>query len=340
MSELAFRAVLILFGLACVATEVYGTYEYLWEKFGRWNYLVVGGLIVTSMAAILPMAAESARQNRQWVLAAFCWLAVPLTLTLVFTAAIQRTGQVVDTDEATRQQLVKSIKTAEAEIAESLAQLPIDKATVLRTCEVWGPKCTRAKDDQAATERKLTEARAVLKKQGVTVDDSLAKRIEAYIPWITKEQVQLYHPMLLPLTLAILGALALAAGCAGYRKVENVPEEPFPKPATELTAAPAIDKPAKPSRPQLVVNNDNRLFETLERLLTPAPGKRINVRDVYKAYLTQCRTEGEQPSTPAQFPLKKFCDAAGLKTRSVKGQRYLLDVQLASSMALAETAST
>ena len=100
MSDFVIRAVLITAGLACVGTEVFGTYEFLIEKHGRLNYLVVGGLIVTALAAVLPMAAEYARRNRMWALMVACWLAVPLTFAFVFTAAIQRTGTVMDTDEA------------------------------------------------------------------------------------------------------------------------------------------------------------------------------------------------------------------------------------------------
>ena len=96
-----------------------------------------------------------------------------------------------------------------------------------------------------------------------------------------------------------------------------------PEPAAE-------EKPA-PARPKLVVNNDNELFKTLAQLLAAAPGERINVEDVYTAYATRCQAEGEEPSTPAQFPLKKFCDANGIKTRKTKGQVYLVDVRVVPS---------
>ena len=80
MGNFCMRATLILFGLSCVGTEAWGTYEFLWAKFHEWNYLVVGGILVTSLAAVLPIAAEYARRHGMRVLAAVGWLAVPLTL--------------------------------------------------------------------------------------------------------------------------------------------------------------------------------------------------------------------------------------------------------------------
>jgi hypothetical protein len=47
------------------------------------------------------------------------------------------------------------------------------------------------------------------------VDESMAKRLIAWFPFLTKEQVQLYQPMLLPLGLAFFGSLMIAIGGSG-----------------------------------------------------------------------------------------------------------------------------
>jgi hypothetical protein len=138
MGDILIRAILIAFGLACVGTETFGTYEFLWDKYHAWNYLVVGGIIVTSLAALLPMAAERARRHRMWGLWAVCWLAVPLTLAFVSTAAVQRTGAVVDLDEAGRQQRDIAIATASKAESEAEKQLKSDNETVKRNCDAWG----------------------------------------------------------------------------------------------------------------------------------------------------------------------------------------------------------
>jgi hypothetical protein len=78
----------------------------------------------------------------------------------------------------------------------------------------------------------------VLKKQGVVVDESMAKRLIAWFPFLTKEQVQLYQPMLLPTELASFGSLMIAIGAAGGRK-PTVAQE------IETRVGPREHRPAK-----------------------------------------------------------------------------------------------
>jgi hypothetical protein len=356
MSDIAIRAVLILFGLACVGTEVFGTYEFLWEKYGHWNYLVVGGLIVTSLAAVLPMAAEYARRNRQVGLTLVCWLAVPLTLVFVFTAAIQRTGAVVDLDEAGRKTLAQAIATARK--AEAEAQLATDKAIVNGNCGVWGPICQKAKDAQAATEAKLSAARAVLMKNATVVDDSMARRIVAYVPWITKEQVQLYHPMLLPLALAILGSICVAIGMRGkpepkeqmqvqgmwsriWRRNRQVEADVSEK-AENVDTSKMDAKPAKlpaPPRPKLVAANPKppagSVPKILTALLAPSKGARVEMGEVYAGYAAECRKQGVRALALAEFAdaLAAFCKGAGIRTKMDGEHVYLLNVRLSAAPA-------
>ena len=98
-----------------------GTYDFLWEKYGRWNYLVVGGLVLTSLAALLPVGAEYA--HRKGMRAWSAWLAVPFAVAFVFTVSIQRTGTATDNDEASRRQIAANIKIAKAEQREAEDQL-------------------------------------------------------------------------------------------------------------------------------------------------------------------------------------------------------------------------
>jgi hypothetical protein len=162
MSDGIIRTVLIAFGLACVGCEVWGSYDYMFEKYGRWNYLVVGSLVLTALAAVLPVGAEFAHRQGMRGLKWAAWCAVPLALAFVFTVSIQRTGGAADAYETTRKQIAVAIKIAETEQREASAQLLRDQATVDANCAIWGPKCTQAKVDLRATERKLSEARAIL----------------------------------------------------------------------------------------------------------------------------------------------------------------------------------
>ena len=137
IADFFIRVILLLGGAACVGCEVWGTYNFLWEKYGRWNYLVVGGLVLTSLAAILPMGAEYAHRRGMRALKWAAWIAVPVALAFVFTVSIQRTGTATDNDENQRKQIAQAIKIAKAEQREAEEQLGTDKATVARNCDVW-----------------------------------------------------------------------------------------------------------------------------------------------------------------------------------------------------------
>jgi hypothetical protein len=361
MGDILIRAILIAFGLACVGTETFGTYEFLWDKYHAWNYLVVGGIIVTSLAAVLPLAAERARRHRMWGLWAVCWLAVPLTLAFVSTAAVQRTGAVVDLDEAGRQQRDIAIATASKAESEAEKQLKSDNETVKRNCDAWGPICTKAKNDQHATEAKLAAARTVLVTNGVSIDDGMARRIVAYahaigLTSLTKEQVQLYHPMLLPLALAILGSVCIAIGARGGHKqpirtwrmpslcrrrdispeaalsaMTRDPVDTKPEPVVE-DASPVVIPPAP--KPKLIASNPKQLVGSVKRILTDnmesCQGGKVEIAECGARYRAVCKAEGKRSVTKDQFiaEIDEFCMAIGIKRRSIGGHLYLMDVQL------------
>lgn len=262
------RSIAVLFllvGFAAVGCEVWGTYDYLIEKFRRVNYLVAGGVLLTSAAGLLPVAAGLARRQRMWATAVVCWLAVPLTLLFVFTVSIQRTGSAVDGDETERKQVTQNIMIARLEEKEATEQLKIDKAAVSRNCNVWGPICDKAKAEQRATEAKLTAARAVLKKQGIETDDGMATRLVGYLPFLTKQQVLLWQPILLPLCLAVVGStliyiamrLWLQPAAPGPQKASAPEQELEDEPAAPAGLIPAppasVDAPAPVQLPDNVV---------------------------------------------------------------------------------------
>jgi hypothetical protein len=151
--------------------EMWTSYDFMMQKEGRFSPAVGSVLAVTALAALLPIGSEFAHQKKRRVLQFVCFLALPLALSVVFMAAIQRNGSAVDNDDAARRQIAEQVRIARAEETEAVAQLAIDKAEVAKNCSPWGPKCQRAKDDQAATEGKLAAARAGLQRHGVVVDD-------------------------------------------------------------------------------------------------------------------------------------------------------------------------
>lgn len=335
------RAILITAGLACVGCEVWGSYDYMIEKYGRWNYLVVGSLVLTALAAVLPVGAEFAHRQGMRGLKWAAWCAVPLAVAFVFTVSIQRTGGATDTDEAGRRQIAENIRIAKQEAREAEDQLPLDKALVTKNCGVWGPVCTKAKADQAATEGKLAAARATLKQHGVAVDDSMARRLVAYLPFLTKEQVQLYQPMLLPMGLAIIGSLLVAIG---VRRKATVSQLTVDQPKVAEVLAPALA--AEPAQMRtgspvlkLVSVKDEKPSGSIPKILTaaldPATGERVEFAEVYRRYRLDCAAEGNSAVSPEQFadPLKRFCKGAGIRTKAQGEHLYLLNVRIGGARA-------
>ena len=109
-----------------------------------------------------------------------------------------------------------------------------------------------------------------------------------------------------------------------------------------LATPPLIDgdaveaaKPAvipKPDRPKLVgVNND--VPKILAKLLEPNASTRAKFVDLYRTYATQSRAQGRTPVKPEEFAesAKAFCKRSGIKTRTIDGMPYLLDVQIVAS---------
>jgi hypothetical protein len=334
---------LVLGGLICVGIETWGAGEFMWEKYGHWNYLVVGGIAVTALTGLLPVAGEHAHQNGAPALKWASWLTAPLALAFVFTVSIQRTGSATDTDEAARQQTSVAIQISKKEEREAEDQLIRDKATVAKICEVWGPKCSQAKADQAATEAKLAGARGVLKKHGVASDDSLARRLTAILPFLTKEQVQLYQPLLLPMTVSIMGTILIAVGLRRKKKPqEKLQEKPPAKeePKVEVVPEPApMPKAAARPRPRLVVAQEGPLaglvFELMKVALEPAKGSSIDLVDCYARYKADSSAQGREPLTPNDYKraMDTFCKGLGIRTRfdADANRKLLLGVRLVAN---------
>jgi hypothetical protein len=349
MRDALLDVILLLFGFACVGCEVLGAYQFLWSRFGEWNYLVIGGMLVTSLAGVLPLAAERARRKRHFGKMIGCWMAIPMALLFVFTAAVERTGLVEDTDEASRKLRATAIAVGEEEIKEAKEQKIKDEDTVARNCNVWGPICDKAKADLRATEKKLATARITITKSATITDNSMAKRIVAVIPGITEQQVQLYHPLLLPILLGLLGSLCIAVGGAhdnaDSRKrswIANVKQEiarvgarvrrqeTVKAAVEELAPAAAVEWPRKPAKPRLVTKAEPYkadVHRIMKAALAAAKGERVDLGQC----LLQYQAEGGSQCTSNEFMLcvVAYCKASKIMTKEIGNRIYLLDVKLA-----------
>ena len=249
------RALMLLAGWVFVGLEAYGTWEFLSEKHGDKSFMTLSGVTITAPGAgLLPFAAEQARRNGQRELKWAAWFAVPAVMTFVFMSSVQRTGSAIDKDETASLQRTEQIRIARKEEAEAEKQVLLDQAEAAKNCTPWGPKCQRAKDDQKATEDKLAGARAVLKVHGAATSHSLAVLLAAYFPFWTKDQINLYVPLLQPLCLSLLGTIFLANAYSDGKTVpkqrrgwrlwpwHRVPDEAGP-PATAMVTTPPHQAP-------------------------------------------------------------------------------------------------
>jgi hypothetical protein len=367
MGDVVFRCALFAAGLACIGIEAWNVHDYLIKQHRVYNGLVVGGIVITLLTVFVPPAAARARRNGAHGLRCAAWFAGLVAIILVFIASIERTGTATDTSETARQQGAVSKGIAEKEQSEAEAQLKTDKALVAQNCvgTAWGPICTKAKEAQADTEKKLKEARAVLKTHGVITDDSMAKRIVAILPFLNKEHVQLFVPMLLPLALGYFGllfeAIAVRSGSPVERKPglwarwrarrkapvepkaandDVVPPAPVVQPQPEAKPEPvAVSKARQAPRPKLVATNDG-VAPIMTKLLERADAKaRLSLLDAANAYGAQCRAEGRVPIPAEDFLVSavSFAKAVGIKTRTVGGMVYMVGVRLVRDEAVTGT---
>jgi hypothetical protein len=247
------RPVAIAAGVALTGIEVWGAVEYLLKQEGHVSYLVLGGAIVTAVAALLPPLAERTWRAGRYTLALLLWAALLPALALILTAAIERTGGARDTAQMERRAIVQKIELARASVADAKTRLAAADAAVLaETKRKDAPGCGRIckglKIEAEAARKELTEARSAVAAAGVAPKDSQAVRIAAVLP-LTEADVALYQPLILPLAISALGLLLIAVGAhtpkrrkALKRKGKPKRRSP-PKPKTPRSKAKALPMP-------------------------------------------------------------------------------------------------
>jgi hypothetical protein len=98
-----------------------------------------------------------------------------------------------------------AVDEAKAVAAEDEAADKADSATGRKA------KCLGLEARADASRRRLETARTELANAGVVPSDPQARRLAAILP-ITEEAIQLYQPIILPVTISVLGLLLIAVG--------------------------------------------------------------------------------------------------------------------------------
>jgi hypothetical protein len=183
-----------------------------------------------------------------------------------------------------------------------------------------GPKCLEAEGKRDTAWTAVLAARKELAKTPETKPDSGARRVVAFLPFLTKAQVRLYQPMLIPIGISILASVFLTIAMLLHTP-------PMPRPWQRRPAPPAGKTPVVTSSP----DGAGSIPKILHQILEPtSSSRRVEIKACHDGYAAQCRAEGKRAVPPLQFidPVKEFCRRAGIRTKTEGDRFYLLGVQL------------
>lgn len=132
---------------------------------------------------------------------------------------VSRVGTVADARLQARQS--ENLPRHQAQFALDEARAALAKAEAKASAECSsgrGPLCTGAEKREDAARQRVADARAKLAGVGAhTVEDPLARRLAALIPWASERAIQLYLPLLLPIWLELSGLILVSYGLAPRR---------------------------------------------------------------------------------------------------------------------------
>jgi hypothetical protein len=201
----------IVAGAVLTAIEVVGAVSCLVQQDSP-SYLVAGGAVVTVVAAMLVPLAERCWQGGRRILATLLALSLVPALSLVFSASVERTDGARDEANRHRQEVAERIELKRAAEKDAKSVAAEDEAAAKLECATGaGPKCKGLEARADQSRQRLEAARTELAQAGVVPTDPQARRLAAILP-VSEEAIQLYQPIILPVSISVLGLLLIAAG--------------------------------------------------------------------------------------------------------------------------------
>lgn len=151
-------------------------------------------------------------------MAVFLVIMLVPALSVIFTAAVERTGGARDDADRDRQVVALKIRLAGDAVNDAKAVAASDEAAAKAECsraskgaDPRGWRCTAAEKRADNSRERLEAARARLAKAGVAPRDPMVARLAAVLP-VSEEAIALYQPLVLPLAISALGLLLIAVG--------------------------------------------------------------------------------------------------------------------------------
>jgi hypothetical protein len=198
-------------GVILTAIELVGAVGFLVSQ-NQPNYLIAGGAMTTVVAAALPLLAARSWSHRRYVLAILLWMAMVPALSVIVVAAVERTGSASDHANRDRQAIAQSIALARQAEQEAKTSADADEAAAMVECASGRKaRCLGLEARADSSRKRLEAARDAVAKAGVVPKDPMASRIAAVLP-VNEEAIQLYQPLVLPLSISALGLLLIASG--------------------------------------------------------------------------------------------------------------------------------
>jgi hypothetical protein len=176
------------------------------------SYLVAGGAAVTLVAAILVPLAERCWRRGRYILAVLLVAALVPALSLIFSAAVERTGGARDEANRDRQAIAQRIELTRSAEKEAKAVADADESAAKAECATGRKaKCLGLEARAEQSRQRLKSARDAVAQAGVVPQDPQARRLAAVLP-VSEEAIELYQPLILPLAISALGLLLIAVG--------------------------------------------------------------------------------------------------------------------------------
>lgn len=310
----------ILVGLALTGTEVYGSVEYLMGRHGgHWSYIVFLGATVTAASALIPLLVEKCLADGRYLAALACALMTIPALSTIFLAAVERTGGARDTVVTSQRQA--AVKIAAAERAEAAAQRrsDADDAAVRAACAPgrW-QGCIAAEERAKQSRLELSNMRQKRVDAGDLPLDPQARRISA-MTGLSEATIQLWEPLILPITGSLLGIMFLSVG----GKIENNPA-PVPPPAEQ---PPVLEPTAGPAKQTL-----GSVPRFILQCMPAEAGSKAEIEEIYGRYVEWCR-RGDMATASKQAFAAEFvaaCRKTGIGLKSAGRKVYCLDRRLSA----------
>lgn len=319
MSRLTWRAPIFVAGLALVSIETSGSVSYLMNRDGGISYMVLAGAACTILSGFLPWIGERAWEEGQRLAAVFAFLIFPAAISTIAFAAIERSGSAMDRANASVAEQSRRIELADAAIAD--AKIAFERATAAAATECAsgrGPRCQGLEVREREVHNALDAARSGAGNVGPKKTNALLSRLVAMLP-LSEEQVALYEPLVLPLTLSMLSVLCVAIGLGR------------PRDSLEPSDARQISPPT--TAVSVMARRQADLRDVAKFMLDRMPrcdGSEVEIGAVYRTFVDWCSSQNLAALDPYEFAraFKTWCERGSISVRRRKSGTFVQNVAL------------